>query len=659
MANSTLRIVEQLQQQTEGHFREWDSAELVSILEGEGIRDDPGAGVVKGRLRRHFKEVFGVESLAAVPAPPHGESSSHSSSGLLSPRPAPDSPLSDADTDADASDVERGETAHSSRHSARVDDDPSSVALLAWGEHTSLRFHADKQQRLGIGLQYGLIGVNLTAALFAVGKIAHDQQNALQHMRTDGLGGWRLGMVLLPLVSALILTLLKGFNPHIKAAGLEYSAAAIKSEIYRWRTRTGEYARLWGEDELRTRKRFQSQVSHLSAGIGNAEMSQRGGVTSGYARLERRRRQEQGGASAGGYDRVDEDGMPVDDGVSPLETDTSDGEAEPAGDLYVSFRLEDMLKTYASSIPELELQMQSCQLAVACLTALTVLLAAMDVALWLPLTILLTTSVAAVQDVLQLQPTLLCRNHAVTALKDLQCWWVALSHEERREHCNLEVLVEGVEAAGLAGLGTPYVTKKVGTWRAENERVRREQDDEKEATRQSFKEREVETGNLKQKISKLERERKGLKRRALEAEALVEKQQRELRELKRKQDSVDERAQTAQSKKGAELKWRDLSQEQQDACRTLGWATDAACAHTAAPFRSPLLTRSCRRVAQLGQPRRQLVRSPGLVGPAILCAAGTPLRPSIAPVRRMPSLRLSGFAAAARCEHTAAVQSGL
>ena len=96
--------------------------------------------------------------------------------------------------------------------------------------------------------------------------------------------------------------------------------------------------------------------------------------------------------------------MPVDDGVSPLETDTSDGEAEPAGDLYVSFRLEDMLKTYASSIPELELQMQSCQLAIACLTALTVLLAAMDVALWLPLTILLTTSVAAVQDVLQLQP---------------------------------------------------------------------------------------------------------------------------------------------------------------------------------------------------------------------------------------------------------------
>ena len=342
---------------------------------------------------------------------------------------------------------------------------------------------------------------------------------------------------------------------------------------------------------------------------------------------------------------MDEDGMPVDDGVSPLETDTSDGEAEPAGDLYVSFRLEDMLKTYASSIPELELQMQSCQLAIACLTALTVLLAAMDVALWLPLTILLTTSVAAVQDVLQLQPTLLCRNHAVTALKDVQCWWVALSHEERREHCNLEVLVEGVEAAGLAGLGTPYVTKKVGTWRAENERVRREQDDEKEATRQSFKEREVETGNLKQKISKLERDRKGLKRRALEAEALVEKQQRELRELKRKQDSVDERAQTAQSKKGAELKWRDLSQEQQDACRTLGWATDAACAHTAAPFRSPLLTRSCRRVAQLGQPRRQLVRSPGLVGPAILCAAGTPLRPSIAPVRRMPSLRLSGFAA--------------
>ena len=38
---------------------------------------------------------------------------------------------------------------------------------------------------------------------------------------------------------------------------------------------------------------------------------------------------------------------------------------------------------------------------------------------------------------------------------------MALSHEERREHCNLEVLVEGVEAAGLAGLGTPYVHLEV------------------------------------------------------------------------------------------------------------------------------------------------------------------------------------------------------
>jgi hypothetical protein len=450
------------------------------------------------------------------------------------------------------------------------------VAMHAWGELSIHRMHATTQARLAVGLQYAIVGINIATALMATieTQVVVDDLEAAVTEDATNISGLRLLMVLMPLSSGLCLALLKGFNPGIKAAALEYSSAAIRSEIYRWRTRTGEYA--WGtrsgsrqagaagvdaaaaaagaeaerqqmdqEDELRCRKRFREHVSHLSHGssIGNVEMSYRGGVpawhgndretaygqaataksaasildfglgraggvdTAGGAepRLGEASTAAAAAAAAGGGGRnvgtrslqlqFAEDakrvasvaqqrelsalwrGSPYHLTAAAVYDRDDDGYDEVAYDDYIEFRLNPVLGMYRSKVPTLELQLQACQLGIYCLTALSVLLSAMDITLWLPLTLLLTTSISAVGDgPLQLQPKLLATNHALTQLKELQLWWSSLERHERDILFNFEVLVDGVESAYLAGLGSgvPYSSRKLSSWRAEDNYARDE-----------------------------------------------------------------------------------------------------------------------------------------------------------------------------------------
>jgi hypothetical protein len=246
------------------------------------------------------------------------------------------------------------------------------VAVHAWQELSMHRMHAKTQERLAVGLQYCVLGINLAAALMAMIEtqvIKNDLEQAVDSHAAGGaaaieaeVSGLRLLMVMMPLGSGLCLALLKGFNPGTKAAALEYSSGAIESEIYRWRTRTGEYA--WGpdhtrrsvaaaaagagggpreedarhrEDELRCRKRFREHVSHLSHGssVANAEMSYRGGVPAWHmldqgATAASMNRRAGGSTVADGFDDVDEIGPSA--SVVGVQRDRDDHEGSGYGE---------------------------------------------------------------------------------------------------------------------------------------------------------------------------------------------------------------------------------------------------------------------------------------------------------------------------------------
>ena len=453
------------------------------------------------------------------------------------------------------------------------------VAMHAWRELAMHHMHAKTQQRLAVGLQYAVVGINLAAALMAMIEtqvIVDELQAALDTHAPGGaaaieaeVSGLRLLMVMMPLGSGLCLALLKGFNPGTKAAALEYSSGAIESEIYRWRTRTGEYA--WGtartrrsvaaaaagggggpheedvrhlEDELRCRKRFREHVSHLSHGssVANAD----GGVPAWHM-LNRGNKAAGGSTSATSAGSLwsDDDKNPGPSasvvGVSRsrsrgVRTVTQGGYGGCDAlehDEYIVIRLGAVLEAYTAKVPDLEQQLQGCQIGICCLTAVSVLLAAMDITLWLPMTILLTASVSAVADLMQLHPKLLATNHAITQLKELQLWWSSLERNERDIPSNFELLVDGVESACLAGLGggIAYTCRKVSTWRADDDHARVvEVEDHAMKTEERRTEANETIGALttaQLHNDELERDLKATKKMLATAEKRLEKRQKE------------------------------------------------------------------------------------------------------------------------------------
>lgn len=552
-----------------------------------------------------------------------------------------------------------------------ADVEAQEVAMHAWVELSIHRMHATTQGRLALGLQYTIIGINVVTALMATIEtqvVVDAFQAAVRERRDDDqrdrigdVSGLRALMVLLPLVSGLCLALLKGFNFGTKAASLEYSSAAIRSEIYRWRTRTGEYAASrsstidQAELEGSRRKRFREQVSHLqmgdtpawhgnsletadgeaatakppssvfaSLGLGGAAGRKGQGAdlrsaeqfaseaqrvaTVAQARelaaLHQGKLEQSDGN--GSYQYLEEDKM-RDDGWGTLDYAQ-----------YIEFRLNPVIGMLRSKVPELELQLQACQLGIFCLTALCVLLAAIDTTLWLPLMLLLTASVSAVSDVLQLHPKLLATNCALAQLKELQLWWSSLERFERDdEGFSFDVLVEGVETAFLSGLGTgvPYARRKVNPWRAEDDKMRyemHEQMQHKTEKRHAKAKKKYEAANeVRQQNKSLMDERKELQKR-LEDEKrahfrtkrsereLVERQKisaRSIKALEQQKLDVDEQLQQQRRRplpianqpaadyleprecRWADESWRTLATEAPNLledCKALGYGTQEA-----------------------------------------------------------------------------------
>ena len=380
----------------------------------------------------------------------------------------------------------------------RTEAEAEEVAMHAWVELSIHGMHAATQARLALGLQYAIIGINLATALMATieAQVVVDDLGAAVADHTDAssdVSGLRPLMVVLPLASGLCLALLKGFNFGTKAATLEYSSAAMRSEIYRWRTRTGEYVSTYArsrhaekdesmrKDELRCRKRFREQISHLQMGdapawhgSSTAEgeaatakpaasiFASLGLVSDGGKRVLPGVMQFAGEAQRVAQVARDRElaalyrGQPL---VAETRRPYQQLASAAGGGLYdngwgvldhvqyIEFRSTPVIGMYRSKVPELELQLQACQLSIFCLTALCVLLSAMDVTLWLPWTLLLTSSIAAVSDALQLQAKLLATNRALAQLKELQLWWSSLEQDDRKDPFSFDVLVDGVETA--------------------------------------------------------------------------------------------------------------------------------------------------------------------------------------------------------------------
>ena len=193
------------------------------------------------------------------------------------------------------------------------------------------------------------------------------------------------------------------------------SAEAIKREIYRYRSRTGDYSK----DRLTTNSLddvFHERLEPVSRLLMQTEANQ--------------------GAL-----------MPYDGPLPPswLVAKNDDGFSFLTPERYIELRLEDQLDYYSKKTPKLEKQIKQMQVAILVAGGVGTLLAAIGAELWVALTTALATALTTSIASRQLDETLVRYNQSAADLANVRDWWTKLSPAAKRNPKNIDQLVEVTE----------------------------------------------------------------------------------------------------------------------------------------------------------------------------------------------------------------------
>jgi hypothetical protein len=251
-------------------------------------------------------------------------------------------------------------------------------------------------------------------------KALTDQPEAVEKTKPyqgleNALGWLRYPIIVLPIVTAILLAYYNKFRPANKWILLRGSAEAIKREIYRYRSRTGDYSK----DRLTTNSRddvFHDRLEPVSRRLMQTDVN--------HGALK-----------------------PYDGPLPPKEVaqKNDDGFSFLTAERYIELRLEDQLKYYSGKMPKLERQIKQMQVAILVAGGVGTLLAAVHAELWVALTTALATALTTWVASHQLDETLVRYNQSAADLANVRDWWTKLSPAAKRNPKNIDQLVEVTE----------------------------------------------------------------------------------------------------------------------------------------------------------------------------------------------------------------------
>lgn len=230
------------------------------------------------------------------------------------------------------------------------------------------------------------------------------------------LGWLKFPIIAIPIATSVLLAFYNKFRPGIKWILLRGSAEAMKREIFRYRSRTGEY----GNAKLTTNSRddvFHERLEPINRRLMQTDVNN--GALVPYS-----------GPLPPGM----EGAQKPDDGVSFLSPEC-----------YIELRLEDQLTYFSIKAPKLARKTQQMQAAILVAGAVGTLLAAFGAELWIALTTALATALTSYAASSQSEETLVRYNQSATDLANIKQWWTKLSPAARRSPKNIDQLVDVTE----------------------------------------------------------------------------------------------------------------------------------------------------------------------------------------------------------------------
>jgi hypothetical protein len=308
----------------------------------------------------------------------------------------------------------------------------------AWHRFATYDANANRLQQAFRKIQFWFLVLGLIAVFLVVFQKQGQELVKHQQMLDNALRWLRYPIMVIPIVTAILLAYYNKFRPGNKWILLRGSAEAIKREIYRYRSRTGDYSK----DRLTTNSRddvFNERLEPVSRRLMQTEANH-GALKPYKGQLP----PAMEGAQKSSWYRFFIFRRPPPP-KKEVAQNNDDGFSFLMPDRYIELRLEDQLNYYSNKTPKLEKQIKRMQVAILVAGGAGTLLAAVGAQLWVALTTALATALTASLASRQLDETLVRYNQSAADLANVRDWWTKLSPAAKRNPKNIDQLVEVTE----------------------------------------------------------------------------------------------------------------------------------------------------------------------------------------------------------------------
>ena len=282
---------------------------------------------------------------------------------------------------------------------------------------------AGEHQKVFKQLQFWILLLGVCATALALGQT---QLQAFGWLKANTIQEqlFHFFVILVPILVTVLLGITTYFKWGNKWVLLRSSREAIKQELFRFRTHTGMYQisqeKAATKDHQKAKKSAEQilvdKVAVISQRLIQTELSTSTPTSPVVPRLPKFRSEDE------------------DDGFRDLSPDE-----------YIKFRLDDQLAYYRLKAGEWNRKLKVSQSLIIIASGLGALLAAINLALWLPLATAIGAAFALYLEYMQVVNTLTKYNQAATNLEDVKQWWTALPESEKTVHESCNKLVEATE----------------------------------------------------------------------------------------------------------------------------------------------------------------------------------------------------------------------
>jgi hypothetical protein len=263
-------------------------------------------------------------------------------------------------------------------------------------------------------IQLWILGLGILATILAV------SQTQFQDLfLSNSISGIliKYTIIIMPITISILISAANRFRSGTRWVQLRAAAEAIKSEIYRYRTQVGFYGGR-PKTERSPKSVLAQRIETINKQLMQTEVSLSGlGVYKGQI-----------------PPKMYGDTTAYDDGFEVISADR-----------YVNLRLESQLNYYQLKTSKLEKRLRMLQWLTYIIGGIGTFLAAIEMQLWIAVTIAISTAITSFLEYRQVENTLIKYNQVATDLYNTKAWWSALSPAERSDPKNKNILVENTE----------------------------------------------------------------------------------------------------------------------------------------------------------------------------------------------------------------------